>query len=69
VPWPFRGDGVSDENGSETAGTGSLNAIGWPAETVMKKVTVWVMGIILYAALFSDVLWAFLSEGTGNISD
>jgi hypothetical protein len=32
-----------------------------------EKVTVRVMGIILYAALFSDVQWVFLSEDTGNI--
>jgi hypothetical protein len=32
-----------------------------------EKVTVRVMGIILYAALFSDVQWVFLSEGMGNI--
>jgi hypothetical protein len=69
VPRPFEAGGVFDENGSETAGTGSLNAIGWPAETVMKKVTVRVMGIILYAAQFSDVQRAFLSEGTGNIPE
>ena len=34
-----------------------------------EKVTVLVMGIILYAVLFSDVTGAFFSGGTGNISD
>lgn len=33
----------------------------------MKKVTVLVKGLILYAAWFSDFQRGFLSEGPGNI--
>jgi hypothetical protein len=50
------------KNGSETAGTGSLNAIGRPAETGISGL--FEAGkIVLCAALFSDVSTQFFSGG------
>jgi hypothetical protein len=42
---------MGDENGSETAGTGSLNVVGLPR---LGCVAFWAGKIVLYVALFSD---------------